>query len=82
MTTPRVRVSWTVMGASVGGTHEAEIGTEGFHVHVKTTTTKHLDHNYKPLAGARVILAGKDADVAGVPSERLCSIQVSETQLR
>ncbi|CAM9681051.1 unnamed protein product, partial [Ectocarpus sp. 4 AP-2014] len=25
--------------------------------------------------GARVILAGKDADVAGVPSERLCSIQ-------
>ncbi len=29
------------------------------------------------LEGARVILAGKDADVAGVPSERLCSIQVT-----
>ncbi|CBJ29906.1 conserved unknown protein [Ectocarpus siliculosus] len=31
--------------------------------------------------GARVILAGKDADVAGVPSERLCSIQPSMMEM-
>lgn len=26
--------------------------------------------------GARVILEGKDAEAAGIPSERLCAIQV------
>lgn len=31
--------------------------------------------NTPGVVGAKVTLAGKDADVAGMPSERLCTIQ-------
>lgn len=76
-------VSWTGMGVAGEGTRgrdrNAGFSCEGNN---NRPIKKKFDRNNKSLAGARVILAGKDADVAGVPSERLCSIQVSETRLR
>lgn len=43
---------------------------------ILTLINRQYGAHMTPIVGARVILAGKDADVAGVPSERLCSIQV------